>query len=120
MRVTWPGSRATRPLVTQTQTGTALRAAVLAGLIAGAIASAFHLVLAEPVIERAIALDTLARAEQGGAAETPVVNRPVQKMGLIVGLLVYGLVWGVLFAVVYLMLDSRRGVWDSRTSGWLL
>jgi len=106
--------------VIRIQTGSVLRTAVLAGLIAGAIASAFHLVLAEPVIERAIALDTLARAAHGGRAETPVVSRPVQKTGLVVGLLVYGLVWGVLFAVVYLVLESRRGVWDSGTSGWLL
>jgi predicted cobalt transporter CbtA len=120
MRVTWPGSRATRPLVTQTKTGAVLRAAVLAGLIAGAIASAFHLVLAEPLIERAIALDAQARAEHGGNAETPVVSRPVQKTGLVVGLLVYGLVWGVLFAVVYLVLESRRGLRDIGTSGWLL
>jgi hypothetical protein len=120
MRVTWPGSRATRPLVTQTKTGAVLRAAVLAGLIAGGMASAFHLVLAEPVIERAIALDTQARTEHGGTAETPVVSRPVQKTGLVIGLLFYGLVWGVLFAVVYLVLESRRGLWDSGTSGWLL
>lgn len=93
---------------------------MLAGLIAGAVASTFHLVLAEPVIERAIALDTHARAEHGGTTETPVVSRPVQRKGLIVGLLLYGLVWGVLFAVFYLVLESRRGLWDTRTSGWLL
>lgn len=97
-----------------------LRAAVLAGLIAGVTASAFHLVLAEPVIERAIEQERQTKVELGAKPEAPVVSRAVQRKGLVVGLLIYGAVWGALFGVVYLVIESRRQLWDARISGWLL
>ncbi len=97
-----------------------LRAAVLAGLIAGVTASAFHLVLAEPVIERAIEQERQTKVELGAKPEAPVVSRAVQRKGLVVGLLIYGAVWGTLFGVVYLVIESRRQLWDARISGWLL
>lgn len=101
-------------------TGAVLGAAVLAGLIAGAIGSAFHLALAEPVIERAIELERQTKAEHGAKADAPIVGRAVQRKGLVVGLLVYGAVWGALFGVVYLVVASRRQLWDPRVNGWLL
>lgn len=101
-------------------TAAVLRAAVLAGLIAGVIASAFHLVLAEPVIERAIEQERQTKVELGAKSEAPVVSRAVQRRGLVVGLLIYGAVWGALFGVVYLVVESRRELWDARISGWLL
>ncbi len=97
-----------------------LRAAVLAGLIAGVTASAFHLVLAEPVIERAIEQERRTKVELGAKPEAPVVSRAVQRKGLVVGLLIYGAVWGALFGVVYLVIESRRQLRDARISGWLL
>ncbi len=93
---------------------------MLAGLIAGVIASAFHLVLAEPVIERVIEQERQTKVELGAKSEAPVVSRAVQRRGLVVGLLIYGAVWGALFGVVYLVVESRRQLWDARISGWLL
>lgn len=93
---------------------------MLAGLIAGVIASAFHLVLAEPVIERAIERETQTKIERGAKLEAPGVSRAAQRTGLVVGLLVYGAVWGALVGVVSLIVESRRQLWDARISGWLL
>lgn len=106
--------------MTRASTAAVLRAAVLAGLIAGAIASAFYLALAEPVIERAIALERQTTAKHGGAENTPLVGRPAQRKGLVAGLLLYGVVWGVLFAILYLLLESRRLPSEAGTNGWAL
>ncbi len=97
-----------------------LGAAVLAGLIAGAVTSAFHFVLAEPVIERAIEQEKQTKMVHGANSEAPIVSRTVQRRGLVVGLLIYGAVWGALFGVLYLVLESRRQLWDPRVRGWLL
>jgi len=97
-----------------------LGAAVLAGLIAGAITSAFHFVLAEPVIERAIEQEKQTKMVHGANAEAPIVTRTVQRRGLVIGLLIYGAVWGALLGVLYLLIESRRQIWDPRIRGWLL
>jgi len=97
-----------------------LKASVLAGLIAGAIAAAFHLGLAEPVIERALQQEKQATAERGQTPAAPIVGRTVQRQGLVLGLLLYGALWGVLFGVVYLEAERRRGLWEPRTSGAML
>ncbi len=97
-----------------------LGAAVLAGLIAGAITSAFHFVLAEPVIERAIEQEKETKMAQGANSEAPIVSRTVQRRGLVIGLLIYGACWGGLFGVLYLVIESRRQLWDPRIRGWLL
>ncbi len=97
-----------------------LGAAVLAGLIAGAITSAFHVVLAEPVIERAIEQEKETKMAHGANSEAPIVSRTVQRRGLVIGLLIYGACWGGLFGVLYLVIESRRQLWDPRIRGWLL
>jgi predicted cobalt transporter CbtA len=104
----------------RSSTAGVLGAAVLAGLIAGAITSAFHFVLAEPVIERAIEHEKQTKIAHGANAGTPIVSRTVQRRGLVIGLLIYGAVWGALFGVAYLLLESRRQLWDPRVRGWLL
>jgi len=104
----------------RSSTAGVLGAAVLAGLIAGAITSAFHFVLAEPVIERAIEHEKQTKIAHDANAPAPIVSRTVQRRGLVIGLLVYGAVWGALFGVAYLMLESRRQLWDPRVRGWLL
>jgi predicted cobalt transporter CbtA len=119
MRVTSLDSPATRPIVRSSTAGV-LGAAVLAGLIAGAITSAFHFVLAEPVIERAIEQEKQTKIAHSANAEAPIVSRTVQRSGLVIGLLIYGTVWGALFGVAYLLLESRRQLWDPRVRGWLL
>jgi predicted cobalt transporter CbtA len=104
----------------RSSTAGVLGAAVLAGLIAGAITSAFHFVLAEPVIERAIEHEKQTKIAHGANAGAPIVSRTVQRRGLVIGLLIYGAVWGALFGVAYLLLESRRQLWDPGGRGWLL
>jgi len=99
--------------------GALLGAGILAGLVAGAVAAGFHLVLAEPVIERAIRLEQHAGVGHAATSE-PLVSRRVQRGGLVVGLLMYGVLWGVLFGVLYARLELVRGVWDARTREWLV
>lgn len=84
-----------------------LKTAVLAGLIAGVAASIFHLVLAEPIIERAIALEEQRSRADGTSPEGPLVSRAVQKVGLVVGLLLYGAVWGLFFGAAYRLLERH-------------
>ncbi len=80
--------------------GTVLKAALVAGLVAGLTAAVFHLLVTEPVIDRAIAIEEQA-AEAATDHEEPVVSRGGQKIGLVVGMLLYGLTWALLFAVVF-------------------
>jgi hypothetical protein len=96
--------------------GRALRATLVAGLVAGLCASAFHQVLTEPVIDRAIAAEAARAAAQPRHThdEEPVVSRGGQKIGLIVGLVLYGLTWGLLTG---LALHATRE-WGPR--GWSL
>lgn len=118
MHGTWQGSLATRTVVARSS-GACLRAGILAGLVAGAVAAGFHLVLAEPVIERAIQLERHAGVGPAATSE-PLVSRRVQRGGLVVGLLMYGALWGVLFGVLYALLEFARGVWDAKTREWLV
>jgi Probable cobalt transporter subunit (CbtA) len=124
-RVTWPASPATRSL---SALRSALLSAVAAGLIAGAVAAAFHEVLTEPVIDRAIAAEEARDAGQPGHThEEPIVSRRGQKIGLVVGLLLYGAVWGVLVGLaVYLTRGwappgwslGRQGLVVALLAGW--
>src|SRR5260370_35257545 len=116
MRVTLLDSPATRHIMRSSTAGV-LGAAVLAGLIAGAITSAFHFVLAEPVIERAIEQEKQTKTVHGANSEAQIVSRTVQRRGLVIGLLIYGGVWGALFGVLYLIIESRRQLWDPRVRG---
>ena len=75
-----------------------LRAALLAGLFAALVTAGFHWLFTEPIIDRAVAIE----AQSSSHVEEPVVGRPMQKFGLLVGFLLYGLAWGTLFgALVY-------------------
>jgi predicted cobalt transporter CbtA len=106
--------------------GALLKVAVLAGLIAGVAASIFHLVLAEPIIERAIALEEQKGRASGAPREEPAVSRATQKLGLAVGLLLYGAVWGLFFGVAYRLLERHveapsvgmRGALVAGLLGW--
>jgi predicted cobalt transporter CbtA len=85
-----------------------LKAALVAGLLAGLVMGLFHLVLTEPVIDRAIAL------EESGAHshEAPMVSRGTQKVMLIVGSALYGLLIGIIFAVAFAVMGRRMpGRW---------
>jgi hypothetical protein len=97
-----------------------LRAAVLAGVIASVAASAFHVVLAEPLIERAIEQEAQTKKQHGARLETPLVSRAMQRQGLVIGLLVYGVVWGALVGVVFVVVERRRQLWALRSRAWPL
>jgi predicted cobalt transporter CbtA len=93
--------------------GSILKASVVAGLVAGAIVSGFHTLLIEPVIERAIALEEQHSQSHGGAHAEPVVDRPTQRWGLVLGFIVYGAIWGLLLGVfLYLTQDWRPTTWS--------
>lgn len=76
---------------------------LLAALVAGLVVSTFHLVVTEPVIDQAIALEE----QHDHAASTPaddtepIVSRAAQKAGLFLGYLLYGVSWALLLAVVF-------------------
>lgn len=80
--------------------GRVLKAALLAALAAGLVTAAFHTVATEPVIDAAIALEEAA-ADAHEAPSDPVVSRPAQKAGLVLGFGLYGLALGLLFTVAY-------------------
>lgn len=79
-----------------------LRAAVLAGLGAGLLAAVFHLVLTEPLIDQAIALEEAIYGPEG--ADAPIVSRSTQRYGLVFGFAIYGVCWGLLLAGAYTLL----------------
>lgn len=74
-----------------------------AGAVAGLMASLWSLVLVEPVLERALALE--------GGGEGPV-SRPVQRLvGLPAGTVLVGIALGLLFALTYRAVPSRIAPW---------
>jgi hypothetical protein len=101
--------------------GSILKASVVAGLIAGAIVSGFHTLLIEPVIERAISLEEQRSQTHGEAHAEPVVDRPTQRWGLVLGFILYGAIWGLLLGVLlYLIQDWRPTTWTIVRSGVVL
>ncbi|HEY3063804.1 MAG TPA: CbtA family protein [Chloroflexota bacterium] len=80
--------------------GTILWSALIAGVLAGLAAATFHFLATEPVIDHAIALETLHRQVEGTYQE-PMVSRELQKVGLFVGFLIYGFTWSLLFGAVF-------------------
>jgi hypothetical protein len=92
--------------------GSMLKASVVAGLLAGALISGFHALLIEPVIERAIALEEQHSQAHGAAHAEPVVDRPTQRWGLVLGFVLYGAIWGLLLGVLlYLTQGWRPATW---------
>jgi hypothetical protein len=101
--------------------GSMLKASVVAGLLAGAIVSGFHALLIEPVIDRAIALEERHSQTHGAAHAEPVVDRPTQRWGMVLGFLIYGAMWGVLLGVLlYLTQDWRPTTWTLVRYGVML
>jgi predicted cobalt transporter CbtA len=91
--------------------GTVLKAALIAGVVGGLAAAAFHFVATEPLIDRAIALETLRRQAEG-TYEEPMISRDVQHMGLFLGFLLYGLTWSLLFAATYHLAQRWLPAWS--------
>lgn len=88
-----------------TQSTLVLRATLIAALLAGLIMAGLHLVAGEPLVDRAIALETAARPAEDHGQE--VFSRRTQKLGLVAGAVVYGLAMGLIFGGVYLAAGRR-------------
>jgi predicted cobalt transporter CbtA len=101
--------------------GSILKVSVVAGLIAGAMISGFHTLLIEPYIERAIAIEEQHGQAHGEAHAEPVVDRPTQRWGLVLGFIVYGAIWGLLLGVLmYLTQGWRPTTWSLVRYGFVL
>jgi predicted cobalt transporter CbtA len=101
--------------------GPILKASVVAGLIAGAVVSGFHALLIEPIIERAIALEEHHSQTPGEAHAEPVVDRPTQRWGLVLGFVLYGAIWGLLLGLLmYLIQGWRPTTWSIVRYGFVL
>ncbi|MFI6941794.1 CbtA family protein [Streptomyces sp. NPDC050418] len=88
-----------------------------AGGAAGLAAGLFSLLLAEPLMDRAIRLEEARTAhEHAGAADhhEELFTRGAQHFGLVVTSLVFGLALGVLVAVAYALVHRR----DPEASPW--
>lgn len=96
--------------------GNVLLRGALAGAVAGLLTSLFHLLLTEPLLERAIALE--------GAGGGPV-SREVQKyLGGPAGQVLFGISMGVFFGLAYRVLPSTAAAWRRATGlafgAWLV
>jgi hypothetical protein len=101
--------------------GAILKAAVVAGLLAGAIMAGVHSLVLEPLIERAIELEGHASQAHGQPSGEPVVDRPTQRWGMVLGFLVYGVTWGMLFGVLaYFAQTLRPSAWTTARYGFFL
>jgi predicted cobalt transporter CbtA len=98
--------------------GTILKAVLIAGIAAGLTAAIFHLLVTEPLIDQAIALEEQRQAP--GEHEEPVVSRSAQKGGLVLGFLIYGLVWSLLLALAYHLARRWLPAVDARWQRLLL
>jgi predicted cobalt transporter CbtA len=88
-------------------TWTYLRRGLLAGLLAGVLAGIFAFVFAEPILDRAIALENEHHHEA-------VFDRGEQKAGLILATALYGLAVGALFgllAAYFRLRSTLRSEW---------
>jgi len=86
-----------------------LRRGLLAGFVAGLVAGLFGLLVAEPTIDHAIALEAqhAAAAGESHANVEETFTRDTQKAGLIVGTAVTGTAVGALFALAYAAFRRR-------------
>jgi hypothetical protein len=91
---------------------------MVCGLLAGLVAGLFAFVIAEPVIDQAIAREhALAAAAAGGGTMAPeVFSRPTQHTGLVVATATIGTAFGGLFGMLFYGLARRC----REGSGWSL
>jgi predicted cobalt transporter CbtA len=80
-----------------------LRRGLLAGAVGGLLAGAFGFLLAEPVMDRAVRLETARRTAAGDHA-ADLFDRHTQHVGFVVATFVVGLALGILYAVVHALL----------------
>lgn len=107
--------------------GSVLKVAVIAGLLAGAAVAGFHALLIEPVLDRAIALEEHLSQARGEVAHEPLIDRPTQRWGMVLGFLLYGAIWGLLLGVAFHLTRAwqpstrtitRQGLLLALLAGW--
>src|ERR687893_2930581 len=81
---------------------------VAAGLLAGLAAGVFAYLFGEPQVDRALALES-------GNAFNQVVDRPTQRLGLVVAVAIYGASVGALFGLAFAFLRDRMAAPDDWT-----
>jgi hypothetical protein len=90
-----------------------LRAFLVAALVAGLVTAAFHLVVSERYVDRAIAIEEQVAERDHGAGNATaerhedLFSRETQKSGLVAGALLYALAAGAVFAGVYALVAPR-------------
>ncbi len=92
---------------------TFLKRGVVAGAFGGLLAGAFGFLLAEPVMDRAVDLES-ARQAAAGEHVSETFSRHTQHVGFLVATLAVGIALGILFGVVYGLLhrsDPSRAPW---------
>lgn len=89
-----------------------LKRGVFSGAVSGAVFGGFAFLLAEPLMDRAVSLES---ARQASAGEHPmaIFSRNTQHVGLLVAAILVGLSLGVLFGVAQALLhrDDTRDTW---------
>jgi putative cobalt transporter subunit CbtA len=104
------GSGAARPLINDTASSTLPRLlgrGAAAGGMGGLLAGGFSYLLAEPLMDRAVRLESARHAAAGGEHTEEVFTRGEQHLGLIGASVLAGIAFGVLFAVAYAALYRR-------------
>ncbi|MPZ29284.1 MAG: hypothetical protein GEV12_23560 [Micromonosporaceae bacterium] len=79
--------------------GTCIRRGLAAGAVAGLLAGLVGLVIGEPPIEQAVAIEEAAAGSEAVASSGPEVTRTQQRLGLPVGTILVGLGVGAVFGV---------------------
>ena len=95
----------------------ALRRGVVAGAVGGLLAGLFGYLLAEPVMDRAVRLES-ARRLAAGDDSAEAFSRHTQHVGFVVATLLTGVALGVLYAVVAVLLERVPG--DPWRRAWRL
>ncbi|MBI3000495.1 MAG: CbtA family protein [Deltaproteobacteria bacterium] len=97
-----------------------LKPALISGLLAGALAGGFHFFWTEPLIDRAIAIEQSSKAASTRPPAEPVVARPAQRAGLVLGFLLYGLGWALLLGGLVYLTRSYFPAWSHAKRSFLL
>ncbi len=88
--------------------GAYLRRGIAAGLVAGVVAGVVGLAVAEPAVDKAIAIEQRASGDNA-APDAEVITRPQQKAGLVAGYALVGAAMGALFSLASVWAVGRVG-----------
>jgi hypothetical protein len=77
--------------------------ALVAGIAAALVTAAFHALLVEPIIDRAIAVEASLDAGHSHGAAAPIVSREWQRVGLWIGWVGVGITYATLSGAAYFL-----------------